>query len=222
MHDKFFDRYIDFIRERLRKPLPGSSVQFAMAPRIRPQVNLEEGRRLNCRDAAVLIVLFPLAHVPTLILTVRPEHLPLHGGQISLPGGRQENGESLQRTALREAHEEVNLPDEETEILGALTPLYIPPSHYCVHPFVGVIHYPPSLRASEEEVADILQVSLLDLLDPANCKSEIWDLHGYRVPVPYFDVNGHKVWGATAMVLAEFLALFKNGPEFIPADKQIR
>jgi len=178
-----------------------------MAPAYRadPSVMTVDGK--DCREAGVLILLFPDGTTPQIVLTVRRDHLPDHAGQISFPGGQREPGESLRETALREAHEEVNLDPDRVEVLGALTPLYIPPSNYCVHPFVGAASEPPPLRPTDAEVGTILRVPLPHLLAPTTRTWETWTLHGNEVDVPFFDVDGHTVWGATAMMLAELLAL---------------
>uniref|UniRef100_UPI000B3399DD NUDIX hydrolase n=1 Tax=Rhodothermus marinus TaxID=29549 RepID=UPI000B3399DD len=108
----------------------------------------------------MLALLFPEQERPHLLLVERPSHLKEHGGQIGFPGGRREPGETLQETALREAHEELGLPPERIELLGALTPLYIPVSNFCVHPFVGAIAPLPELRPCPEEVQAVLRVPL--------------------------------------------------------------
>ncbi len=198
------------LRHRLARPLPGRAAQFRMAPRYRQDAALADVRGKPCREAAVLALLHPMADgVPALVLTVRPPDLRHHGGQVAFPGGRREPGESLEATALREAHEEIGLPPEQVELLGALTPLYIPPSNFCVYPFVGAMAVPPVLYPADEEVAEILHVPL-PLLQAADTRRvESWRLHGREVEVPFFALAGHKVWGATAMMLSELLALFE-------------
>ena len=207
METASFITHVSRLRTRLEAPLPGVGAQSTMAPAYRadPSVMAVDGK--DCREAGVLVLLFPNGTTPQIVLTVRRDHLPDHAGQISFPGGQREGGEALRETALREAHEEVNLAPDRVEILGALTPLYIPPSNYCVHPFVGAASEPPPLRPTDAEVGAILRVPLPHLLAPSTCTWETWTLHGSEVDVPFFDVDGHKVWGATAMMLAEFLAL---------------
>lgn len=202
-----FTLLIDRLRERLAGPLPGTAAQLAMAPAYRradPAVTSVDGK--SCREAGVLVLLFPHDDTPTLVLTVRRDHLPDHAGQIAFPGGQHEGDETLRQTALREAYEEVNLPPGEVNVLGALTPLYIPPSNFCVHPFVGATPHEPDLRPTDAEVGTILRVPLPHLLDPSTTVRETWTLHGRPVEVPFFRIGKHKVWGATAMMLGEFLA----------------
>ncbi len=202
-----FDQHIAYLRTRLRAPLPGTAAQLTMAPVYRqdPAMATIDGK--PCREASVLVLFFPRDGVPTLLLTVRRADLKDHAGQISFPGGSREPNETLRETALREAQEEVGLDPAGLEILGTLTPLYIPPSNFCVHPFVAMTPTAPTFRPQNDEVESILIPSLPHLLDPATRRREPWQLHGRTVEVPFLDVEGHKVWGATAMMLAELLSL---------------
>ena len=203
-----FDAAVAHLRHRLTEPLPGPDAQLAMAPVYRQDPSMARVADKACREAGVLALLFRRDDVPTLLLTVRRDDLPDHPGQISFPGGRREPGETLPEAALREAHEEVGLYPEHVDLLGALTPLYIPPSNFCVYPFVGMTDFHPDLQPHDVEVERLLPVPLPHLLDPATRRREPWMLHGREVEVPFLDVEGHKVWGATAMMLNELLALF--------------
>jgi 8-oxo-dGTP pyrophosphatase MutT (NUDIX family) len=144
------------------------------------------------------------AHV---VLTVRADSLGRHRGQVSLPGGGVEPGETFEQAALREAHEEIGLRLQQIRVLGALTSLDIPVSGFRLHPVLAVTTSHPKLSPSDAEVAHILEVGLEDLLDPANFVSTERERDGFALTVPAFHVGGHEIWGATAMVLAEFLAL---------------
>ena len=134
----------------------------------------------------------------------------LHQAQISFPGGRQEQGESFEQTALREAHEELGIPLGSIIILGELTPLYVPPSNYCVYPVVAVAKERPDFQPSELEVAEVIEVPLDHLLDPENIQKEMWRYKGADLEVPFYFFKGDKIWGATAMILAELLELLKG------------
>jgi 8-oxo-dGTP pyrophosphatase MutT (NUDIX family) len=177
-----------------------------MAPRSPRREALSVTDR-ECREAGVLVLLLPPAETPRVVLTVRHDDLPDHGGQISFPGGQREGGEALSDTALREAEEEIGLSSSSVRLLGDLTPLYIPPSNFCVHPVLGTVAPAPSLRPTDREVAAILRASVPRLLAPEARTVETWTLQGRAVDVPYYDVDDHVVWGATAMMLAEVLAV---------------
>jgi 8-oxo-dGTP pyrophosphatase MutT (NUDIX family) len=152
----------------------------------------------------VLLLLFPHDDQVRFVLTRRRDNLAAHAGQISLPGGRREDGESLQETALRETYEEVGIEPQSISILGRLAPLYIPPSDFEVHPFVGWREERPAFVPQLSEVAEIIEAPLSDLLDDSSRREEVWERNGMSIQVPFFQINSHKVWGATAMVLSEF------------------
>ncbi len=198
------------LANRLARPLPGHDAHLSMAPRYparRDDLSVEDR---DCRNAGVLLLLLPHEEEPAVVLTVRRDHLPDHAGQISFPGGQRENSEALSDTALREAEEEVALSPAPVRMLGRLTPLYIPPSDFCVHPFVGGLDRAPDLRPTDAEVDRVLRVPLAHLLHPDTRKTETRRLNGTDIDVPYYDVAGHTVWGATAMMLAEFLKVVRD------------
>ena len=201
----------------LRGELPGPDAQGRLAPIPRRQwpAGFNPAR---IRHAAGLLLVFPKtineepakqqdpgeAHI---VLTVRADSLGRHSGQVSLPGGVVEPGETFEQAALREAHEEIGLPLEPVRVLGALTSLDIPVSGFRLHPIVAVTMSRPTLSPSDAEVAHILEVAVDQLLDPGHFATAERERDGFAVTIPVFHVGGHEIWGATAMVLAEFLAL---------------
>ena len=188
------------------RPLPGPAAQAALAPA--PRRGWPAGHQgAKIRHAAGLLLLFPVDERPHVLLTVRAGTLGRHGGQVSLPGGVIEPGETPEEAALREAHEEVALPLEAVRVLGALTPLDIPVSGFRLHPVVASHATRPILTAAHGEVARILEVAVDDLLNPALLGPAARERDGAPIMVPAFHVGGEEIWGATAMVLAEFLAL---------------
>ena len=208
------------LAEHLATSLPGHAAHRSMAPEVpirRADLSVH-GR--DCREAGVLVLLLPQNEHLAVVLTVRRDHLPDHAGQISFPGGQREPDESLATTARREAEEEVALPPSHVDLLGRLTPLYIPPSNFCAHPFVGRVASAPTLQPADREVRQVLRVPLSHLLAPATRKTGTRRLNGTDVAVPYYDVDGHAVWGATAMMLAEFLAIVRTAdgapPQYPP------
>ena len=144
-------------------------------------------------------------------LTVRASGLARHAGQISLPGGAADEGETLAQAALREASEEIGVDPSSVRVLGALTPVHVIVSGFTLHPIVGVTDARPDFQAAPEEVDEILEVSLDDLRDASRIRVGTRIREGIAVEYPYFDLLGHQVWGATAMVLGEFVCLMPNG-----------
>ncbi len=203
-----FDQTINYLRGRLAGTLPGPVAQMKMAP-VRPDaVERLSVQGRDCREAGVLALLTPLAGEAHLLMTVRRDHLAAHAGQVSFPGGRRERDEELHQTALRETHEEVGIEPGDVDLLGRLTPLYVPPSNYCVYPFVGTTREEPALLLQSDEVARIVHVPLRALQDAASLRREEWIVRGERMLVPHFDIDGLTVWGATAMMVSELIALF--------------
>jgi len=197
--------------EKLGQALPGAEGQIRMSPR--PRFGWRPGQLpRDGRDSGVLLLLFPVSGSPHLVLTVRDPELLHHPGQVSLPGGAVEPGESIEHAALREAHEEVGLDPSVTRIVGALTPLHVPVSGYVLHPRVALTGERPSLRADQREVARIIETPLAGLVDPAGVAVETRQFGRRPVEVPYFAVEGEKVWGATAMVLSELLCVLDSTP----------
>lgn len=165
----------------------------------------------HARHAAGLLLLFPIGQEPHIVLTVRADTLR-HGGQVSLPGGVVEPGETYPQTALREAHEEIALAADRVRILGPLTPLDIPVSGFRLHPIVAVTARRPEMRPADEEVARILEVPIGDLGDPARRSPLTIPRGTHTIQAPAFRFGDAAIWGATAMVLAEFLVLLGWNP----------
>lgn len=203
---------VESLAARLQQRLPGADAQLKMSPAsatasTRPLVN---DAPADARHAAALILLYEFHgefHIP---LTVRRDDLLHHPGQISLPGGGIDEGEMAEAASLREAEEEIGVDPSTVRILGSLTPLYVIVSGFVVTPFVGVVDARPEFRAEVREVAEILEVPLLQLMDPTR---RLWGnrtREGYLIRFPYFAVGSpphHQVWGATAMILAELVEL---------------
>jgi len=197
------------LKERLARPLPGTDGQLRLSPR--PRRGWQPGRiPPGCRDAAALLLVFDRGLAPHTVLTLRHRDLPQHGGQVSLPGGVVEPGETLQAAALRETEEEIGIGRQTIQILGALTPLHIPVSRFVLHPFVGVAAGSPVFAASDGEVERVIEVPLARLVDPALHGEESRERDGTVYEVPFIAVDGEKVWGATAMVLAEWITVLES------------
>lgn len=201
------------LQDALSRPLPGLDAQLRMAPN--PRVGWDPFKvPEGTRDGAALILIYPHNDTIHLPLTVRGSGLRNHTGQVSLPGGRVDEGESIEAAAIREAEEEIGVPRESVQLLGRLTPLHIPVSRFLLHPVVGFVPSRPVFNRAEWEVARIIEPALRQLRDPATVKREIQTRmagnQSVAVDVPFFDIESEKVWGATAMVLAEFCAILPD------------
>ena len=203
---------IEWLRKRLLQPLPGRSAQERMTGRVLPMpIQIPENARLS----AVLCLLFPLNDELYMILMKRREDNTAHSGQVSFPGGSYEKTDAdIKATALRETHEEIGIPISDVDVLGALTPLYIPVSNYNVFPFVGFTKQRPEYTLSHAEVSYTIEVPLSNLLHPD--RKTITDVVSPAMPNVIRNVNAYKledgtiIWGATAMIISELEAVFEG------------
>lgn len=201
------------LRVRLAETLPGVEAQMRFAP-----APARSGWKAghfpdDARIAAALLLLYPGDSGPAVPLTVRASGLTRHAGQISLPGGAMDAGETLAETALREASEEIGVDPARVQVLGELTPVHVLVSGFTLHPVVGVVHERPAFQAAPGEVDEILEVSLEHLQDASRIRRGTRLREGIAIEYPYFDLLGHQVWGATAMVLGEFITVIA-GPNY--------
>ncbi len=193
------------LRAALDDPTPRPDVHAALAPRPR------RGWRAGVvpaptRPAAALVLLYPIDARVHLVLTRRAVTLGRHAGQISLPGGAVDAHETIEAAALREAREEIGV-EAAPRVVGPLTALHIPVSNFALHPVLAVTDRRPRFAAAAAEVAHILEVPV-DELCVAGSRRRGWGWRGTEmIAVPYFEVQGERVWGATAMVLGELIHL---------------
>lgn len=160
------------------------------------------------RQSAVLIYLFPQQADWNIVLMKRPEYDGAHGGQVSIPGGRLERSENHRQAALREFSEETGVPVDSKRLLGQLSDLFIPASNFLVRPFVAYAGERPAYAPDPVEVEKIIELPISSLLHDGSVKrGRVYLSSGVAVEAPFFGVQGHAVWGATAMILSEFKAL---------------
>lgn len=206
---------IERLERRLREAKPGPSAQLRMAPNPRlghrPYTEVED----SCLKAGVLILLYPRDGETYLSLIRRTGLVFHHRDQIGLPGGRLEAGEDFVRAALRETHEELGIAPEGLKVIGDLTPLYIPPSNFCAYPVVAVASATPDFRPDPREVAEVIEIPLWHLADPDRAGRETWLAGGRSLEVPFYAFGRHKIWGATAMILSEFLEILGSNLHFV-------
>lgn len=204
--------FINKITENYKKGLPGREHQLKMG--IAHRFKTIEAPP-TARQAGVLMLLFPKNDEWHVLLTERTSHneRDRHKGQISFPGGQVEGAdENLLACALRETYEEVGISPHHVNVIGEMTDLYIPVSNFKVFPFLGWMNTPPQYQRQISEVKQIIETPIRLLQDDSNRKTK--DLNIYDdfelKDVPYFDVYGKMVWGATAMIINEFLTMIAD------------
>lgn len=204
-------RVLERLREGFAGELPGERGQAVMSPA--PRHGWTPGRVPDgLRQAAALLLVYSRHGTPHVLLTQRRADLSAHAGQVSMPGGAIDPGESPEQAALREADEEVGLDPGRVGVVGRLTPLHIPASGFVLHTVVGQATETGVLVPSDTEVARVLEVPIEELARPGRLEVERWRLRGSATTVPLFRVEGLAIWGATAMILGEFLALLGHPP----------
>ena len=204
--------FIDHIEKQLQQELPGPEAQYAMAHGSRRSAAIPPE---HARQAAVLALFYPKGKDWNLIFLERvANEKDRHSGQISFPGGSydQEDG-TLDQTALREAEEEVGVPANQIELLGALSSLYIPVSNFQVQPYVGFVSYEPQFQPQQSEVHALLETPFSTFLQEENRQITNLKIHEnlWLKEVPYFQVAGKVIWGATAMMMNELVTIAQRG-----------
>ena len=197
------------LRIRLAGTLPGADAQVRFAPFPKSRGWRAGEFPEDARAAAALLCLYPVETGVAIPLTVRATTLARHAGQVSFPGGAKDPDETLVEAALREASEEIGLDPGSVRVLGELTPIHVLVSGFTLHPIVGVTDRRPEIRPAPGEVDQIVEVQLEDLRDASRVRTATRDREGLTVEYSYIDLCGHHVWGATAMVLAEFIQLLQ-------------
>ncbi len=202
------ERFVQRLAERLTSGnLPGVAAQRKMSSAER-RWTPDAAELPTLRKSAVLALLHPSPAGLAVLYTLRPSRLAHHGGQVSFPGGGMEEGDaSLAHTALRETGEELGMTTADMHILGPLTTLFIESSRNLVHPFVGWISALPPLHPDVREVAEVLSVTLQTLWNPATVATCVREANGQLRTFPSFYIPPHHIWGATAMMTSELLAI---------------
>jgi 8-oxo-dGTP pyrophosphatase MutT (NUDIX family) len=196
------------LENRLRKPLPGKEAQYKMAPQYRADLSDDAIDKLNPRLSAVLVLFYPIGNEWHLVFTQRRQYEGVHSGQISFPGGKQEAGETLEQTAIREAFEEVGVKSDMFRLVNPLSKLYIPPSNFLVFPQAAIAEEKPAFKKDDHEVESVVEIPISFFLNPENKSTAKINIHkDYQYEVPAFIYQGKVIWGATAIIISELVEL---------------
>lgn len=209
----YYDNFIADLKELVKHQLPGESAHHDLLPLNRKPTSKALTENENYRLSAVAVLLYKRDREIHSILIQRSRYEGMHGAQISFPGGKMDPDDSdLEYTARRECFEEINFPTDTGILLGNLSPVHIPVSKFLVQPYLFFVDDLPPLLGNEREVEEIITFNTSNLLKPDVLKrSDIQVGNGLiRKDIPYFDIDGRIVWGATAMILSELRALLSK------------
>lgn len=180
--------------------------KYEPSPRPGPRVDFPPA---HARRSSVMLLLFWDQDRWKIPLTVRQDTLPDHPGQICLPGGAVEAGETIDAAAIRECREELGFK-EHIDLIGGLSPLYVGVSNFLIETRVGVLDRRPLWCPNVREVAEVLEIPLDHLFDEAHFGSRERFSHGRSFLAPFFAWKNHEIWGATCMILGEFITVVEG------------
>ena len=203
---------IQALEQALSKEKPGFEIQKEMSP-VRGDAERYYETPDFARKAGVMMVLYMKdADWHTAFLKRTMNLNDAHSGQISLPGGRfEESDATLVQCALRETEEEIGIPQNDIDVVGSLSSLYVYASNHLVQPFVGFLSDPPEFRIDQSEVHSVIEAPVSYLADHSVVKLTDLSVRGFKLKdVPYYDLFGEILWGATAMMVSEFLNVWKR------------
>jgi len=206
-----FDQFLPLLPKINNLPLPGRTAQFEMAPMERvKELRAVDIEKYNPRQAAVLALFYPNSlGVTHFILMLRKTYKGVHSNQVGFPGGKvEESDKDLMHTALRETEEEIGITQKSIKVVQSMTNIYIPPSNFWVQSYIAYIDYVPTFIPQESEVELLIEVPLTEFMHPdAIIEKTLSTSYATDIRVPAYELQGHVVWGATAMMLSEIKAL---------------
>jgi len=204
-----FDLWLKNISNIQKAPLFGVESHLKMAPHNKYEMlRLWDYSKQSPKKASVMILFYPKQTDTFFVLTLRSAG-GIHSSQVSFPGGKFEKKDSdLLQTAIRETEEEIGIEREKIKVVKKISELYVPPSNFLVSPFIGFLENEPKFVSQEEEVAEIIEVSLSDFLELKITFENVKASYSDFVNVPVYNIKGKIVWGATAMILSELKDIF--------------
>ncbi len=206
-----FEQFIKRLTNRLRLPLPGAKAHEPLRARPTGTIRPTFAHETQPKPGSVLVLLYPEDGHIKFPLTQRAEYAGAHSGQISLPGGKAEMGESVEQTALREGEEEIGIHLAQVEVIGRLSEFFVIPSNFIVTPVVAFQRVKPLFTPDPIEVVRILEGTIEGLLrEDAIQEKEIMAAQVYQLMAPHFLIDDQMVWGATAMMLNEFRMVLRE------------
>lgn len=202
------ENIIHFLRKRLKEPLPYANIQDEdIDENLKKYItDAYQNPRYSPRICAVMLAFFEEEGQVKLPFIVRPDTNRFHAGQIAFPGGgREEEDIHLQMTAIRETREEVGMIIPDTQLIGVLSNMYVPPSNSLITPVVGFLKNRPVYITNPYEVAEVIEVSLDDLMNKNNHKLKLITHPKGAIKMPAFQIGSYEIWGATARILKELV-----------------
>lgn len=211
--ERLKNNFVPVLKEELDAGFSDRESQLLMAP-MPVDKQVETGKLMtpdSAKISSVMILLFLSTKGELNVVFTRRAKNIQHGGELSFPGGRREGDESLITTAVRETEEEIGIKRSAISVLGKLSDLYVAYSHHLITPVVGILNFVPQFIINKQEVEEAFSIPLKQLLDANNQFVEEWHLHkNASYKVPFWHVHEVPLWGATAMILNEFLTLIKK------------
>ena len=208
-----FQDFLKFVPKILEVSLPTKEAHFKMVPLSRIESLKNQDLELYTpKTAAVLMLFYPKKGKTHLVLIVRNSYNGVHSAQISFPGGKyEEEDENYEKTALRETQEEIGINQNDINLIRPFSQLYIQASNFLVHPFLGFCKDEMVFIPDDNEVAQIIELPLADFLnDNIIVSTTLSTSYAKNIEVPAFNIDGHIVWGATAMMLSELKEVLKK------------